>query len=94
MVFNSYFGPTRSNIGTIRQGGYIANLMSGSNSGVATGVADPRAWYMLSENANGTFKGVTPWLGVTEYVSGNCYQQRLSKEFLAQSKPDRHHRHQ
>jgi hypothetical protein len=65
--FNSYFGPTRSNIGTIRQGGYIANLMSGANTGAFTGVSDPRAWYMLSENLNKTFKGVTPWLGVTEY---------------------------
>jgi len=65
--FNSYFGPTRSNIGTIRQGGYITNLMNGTNPGAFTGVQDPREWYMLSENNNGTFKGVTPWLGVTEY---------------------------
>jgi hypothetical protein len=69
--FNSYFGPTRSNIGTIRQGGYIANLMSGANTSAFTGVNDPRCWYMLSENSNGTFKGVTPWLGVTEYLSGS-----------------------
>ncbi|MEP6677354.1 MAG: SusD/RagB family nutrient-binding outer membrane lipoprotein [Ferruginibacter sp.] len=68
--FNSYFGPTRSNIGTMRQGGYIANLMSGTNTLTFTGVNDPRTWYMLSENANQTFKGVTPWLGVTEYLSG------------------------
>jgi hypothetical protein len=68
--FNSYFGATRSNIGTIRQCGYIANLMSGTNPGAFTGVSDPRCWYMLSENTNGTFKGVTPWLGVTEYLSG------------------------
>lgn len=68
--FNSYFGPTRSNIGTIRQGKYVADLMSGANPQVFTGVSDPRAWYVLSENANKTFKGVTPWLGVTEYLSG------------------------
>ncbi|HET9824357.1 MAG TPA: SusD/RagB family nutrient-binding outer membrane lipoprotein [Chitinophagaceae bacterium] len=69
--YNSYFGPTRSNIGTMRQGKYIADLMSGANPFVFTGVIDPRAWYMLGENANGTFKGVTTWLGVTEYLSGS-----------------------
>ncbi len=69
--FNSYFGPTRSNIGTIRQGAYIANLMSGVNTGTFTGVQDPRRWYILSENLNKTFKGVTPWLGVTEFPGTN-----------------------
>lgn len=79
--FNSYFGPTRSNIGTIRQGGYICNLMSGANTGAFTGVSDPRAGYMLSENANGTFKGVTPWLGVTEYLSGTTPTANYPKNF-------------
>ncbi|MBO9619455.1 MAG: SusD/RagB family nutrient-binding outer membrane lipoprotein [Niabella sp.] len=78
--FNSYFGPTRQNIGTIRQGGYIANLLSGVNSATFTGVADPRAWYMLSENANGTFKGVMPWLGVTEY-GGSSPTKDFPKNF-------------
>src|SRR5437868_6455044 len=36
--FNSYFGPTRSNIATVRQGGYIANLMSGLNTAAFVGV--------------------------------------------------------
>lgn len=79
--FNSYFGPTRSNIGTIRQGGYIANLMSGTNTGAFTGVSDPRTWYMLSENSLGTFKGVTPWLGVTEYLSGTTPTANYPKNF-------------
>ncbi len=79
--FNSYFGPTRSNIGTIRQGGYIANLMSGTNSSAFTGVTDPRTWYMLSENANGTFKGVTPWLGVSEYLNGTTPTADYPKNF-------------
>ena len=79
--FNSYFGPTRSNIGTVRQGGYIANLMSGANTGAFTGVFDPRCWYMLSENANGTFKGVTPWLGVTEYLTGTTPTANYPKNF-------------
>ena len=79
--FNSYFGPTRSNIGTIRQGGYIANLMSGANDTAFKGVSDPRRWYMLSENANGTFKGVAPWLGVTEYLNGTTPTKDYPKNF-------------
>lgn len=79
--FNNYFGPTRSNIGTIRQGGYVANLMSGVNPTAFTGVSDPRTWYMLSENANKTFKGVTPWLGVTEYLSGTTPTANYPKNF-------------
>ena len=79
--FNSYFGTTRSNIGAIRQGAYIANLMNGSNTGAFTGVFDPRCWYMLSENANGTFKGVLPWLGVTEYLSGTTPTANYPRNF-------------
>ena len=78
---NSYFGPTRSNIGTIRQGGYIANLMNGANSGAFTGVSDPRTWYLLSENAAGTFKGVAPWLGTTEYLNGSTPTANYPKNF-------------
>ena len=84
--FNSYFGPTRSNIGTLRQGGYIANLMSGANTGAFTGVNDPRTWYLLSENAAGTFKGVAPWLGVTEYLSGSTATANYPKNFWRNSK--------
>lgn len=78
---NNYFGPFRGNIGTLRQGGYIANLMSGNNSVAFTGVFDPRCWYMLSENANGTFKGVAPWLGVTEYLSGTVATPDYPRNF-------------
>ncbi len=60
---NNYWGPYRSNIGSFRQGAYIANLMSGVNPGAFTTVVDPRRWYMLSENARGTFKGFFPWSG-------------------------------
>ena len=60
---NNFFGPFRGNIGTIRQGSYIADLMSGNNAQTFSGVADPRRWYMLRENLNGTFKGFTVWLG-------------------------------
>ncbi len=79
--FNSYFGPTRSNVGTIRQGKYIADLMSGANDTVFTGVQDPRAWYMLSENQNKTFKGVYPWLGMTQYLNGSTPTADYPKNF-------------
>lgn len=58
----NYFGPTRGNVGSIRQGQFIANLMSGNNT-VYPGVQDPRIWYMLRENLNGTFKGIRPTYG-------------------------------
>jgi len=64
---NNMFGPFRANLGgastvsptAIRQGAYIANLMSGANSAFP-GVADPRAIYLLRLNANNTFKGIEP----------------------------------
>jgi hypothetical protein len=62
---NNYFGPFRGNIGTIRQGSYIADLMSGNNDSAFKNVADPRRYYMLRENLNGTFKGFTVWSGAT-----------------------------
>ena len=61
--------------------GYIANLMSGANDTAFKGVSDPRVWYMLSENANGTFKGVAPWLGVTEYLSGTTPTKIIQRIF-------------
>ncbi|MEQ1767662.1 MAG: SusD/RagB family nutrient-binding outer membrane lipoprotein, partial [Methylotenera sp.] len=62
---NNYFGPLRGNlnsasIGTetgIRQASYSANLMNGSNPFFAS-LADPRAWYLLRGNVNGTIIGV------------------------------------
>ena len=57
---SSYFGILRGNVGTIRQSAFIADLMSGVNAGAFTGVEDPRNWYMLRENTNGTFKGIVP----------------------------------
>lgn len=59
----NYMGSTRANINNaatgIRQSKYIADLMSGANPLAFTGTFDPRAWYMLRENPNGTFKGYT-----------------------------------
>lgn len=64
---NNYFGAFRQNVNAsttgIRQSAFIADMMSGANPGAFTGVADPRAIYIIRENTNGTFKGITPWLG-------------------------------
>ncbi len=88
---NNYFGAFRGNIGSIRQGFYIADLMSGVNTGAFTGVADPRRWYMLRENLNGTFKGFTPWLGTTGLVANDYpknYWGNATPTSTAGSSPD------
>jgi hypothetical protein len=67
---NNFFGPFRNNLGgattasptAIRQSAFIADLMSGLNPAFS-GVADPRAIYLLRKNTNGTFKGVEPVKG-------------------------------
>lgn len=84
---NNYYGPFRGNIGSIRQSAYVARLMSGSNSSAFVGVSDPRRWYMLSENLNGTFKGFTPWLGETEYLSGSTPTNDYPKNFWRNPSP-------
>lgn len=66
----SFYGPTRANIGTFRQTRFIADLMSGANTSFA-GAADPRAWYKLRENANGTFKGIRPGKGSPDGLTAN-----------------------
>lgn len=73
---NNYFGPFRGNIGAIRQGAYIADLMSGANAQAFTGVPDPRRYYLLRENLNGTFKGFTVWNGSTG-LSANDYPRNF-----------------
>src|SRR5258706_4267536 len=63
---SNYFGAARGNInnstsGTaIRQTAFIADLESGANAVAFPGVADPRAWYLLRGNPNGTIKGYSP----------------------------------
>lgn len=61
---SNYFGTARGNVNNansgIRQSAFIADLMSGANPLAFTGVADPRAWYMLRGNPNGTIKGYSP----------------------------------
>jgi hypothetical protein len=62
---SSYFGIFRGNVGTIRQSAFIANLLTGANPDAFAGVEDPRIWYMLRENPNGTFKGIQPNKGAS-----------------------------
>lgn len=72
---NNYYGPYRSNLGTYRQGAYIADLMSGLDT-TFNGVMDPRTPYLLRENSNGTYKGFYPWSG-TANVTGSDYPQNF-----------------
>ena len=60
----NYYGPFRGNMGPVRQGAYIANLLSGNNAQFPA-VFDPRAYYLIRENANGTFKGIRPAYGAS-----------------------------
>lgn len=48
---------------THRQTKFIADLMSGVNGRFPTGSLDPRAWYIIRENASNTFKGIRPTKG-------------------------------
>ena len=60
----NFFGTGRTNINQgssgYRQSKFIADLMSGANAFEFIGVPDPRAWYMLRGNPNGTIKGYSP----------------------------------
>ena len=67
---NSYYGPFRGNIGAFRQTKFIADLESGLNSSFP-GVFDPRAWYIIRENPNNTFKGIRPGKGVEALAVGD-----------------------
>lgn len=61
---SNFYGPYRNNVGALRQGAYVANLMSGLNS-TFQGVPDIRRFYVLRENTNNTVRGVTPNKGAT-----------------------------
>jgi hypothetical protein len=56
---SNFYGPYRSNVGNMRQTRFIADLMVGNNPTFA-GVVDPRAAYIIRENANNTFRGILP----------------------------------
>jgi hypothetical protein len=63
----SYYGPFRGNIGAQHQTKFIADLESGLNPQFLA-APDPRAWYILRENTNGTFKGIRPNKGTDALV--------------------------
>ncbi|MBY0481950.1 MAG: SusD/RagB family nutrient-binding outer membrane lipoprotein, partial [Chitinophagaceae bacterium] len=49
---NNYYGPYRSNIGSIRQSAFIANLLTGAGAtSPFKGIKDPRTPYLINENA-------------------------------------------
>lgn len=70
----SWFSPFRGNIGGLRQGKFIADIMQGINTQFLTNSIDPRAWYILRENANGTFRGVRPNRGGQGLALGDSCQ--------------------
>ncbi|MBS1566302.1 MAG: SusD/RagB family nutrient-binding outer membrane lipoprotein [Bacteroidetes bacterium] len=74
---SSYYGAVRNNMGSYRQSAYIADLMSGRNSGAFTGVTDPRLWYMLRENTDSTFYGVVPGQEGTTTLTANLRPQNF-----------------
>ncbi|MBI5857306.1 MAG: SusD/RagB family nutrient-binding outer membrane lipoprotein [Sphingobacteriales bacterium] len=56
---SNFYGPFRSNVGALRQGRFMSDLMTGLNP-MFPGVTDPRAIYLIRKNPNGTFKGIRP----------------------------------
>jgi hypothetical protein len=68
---SSYMGILRGNVGALRQSAFIANLMTGNNNSPFKGVEDPREWYMLRENPNGTFKGILPNKGASSLATND-----------------------
>jgi Starch-binding associating with outer membrane len=71
---NSFYGFFRGNIGVFKQTRFAADLFSGNNNSFL-GVADPRAWYMLRENNNNTFKGIRPRYGSPDGLVANDIPQ-------------------
>lgn len=59
----NFFGPTRSNVGAMRQSAFIANLLTGQNTVRFKNVTDPRRAYLLQENNAGGYTGITPARG-------------------------------
>jgi hypothetical protein len=83
----SYMGILRGNVGALRQSAFIANLMTGSNPNAFTGVEDPREWYMLRENPNGTFKGINPNKGTSGLATNDQPQNFWGGTFATTAAP-------
>jgi hypothetical protein len=69
---NNYYGQFRANIGAIRQTAFIADLLTGASAtSPFTGVPDPRTPYLITENDNGKYRGVTPGQGSSGLVAAD-----------------------
>ncbi len=88
---SNYFGAVRGNVNSsvsgIRQSAYIADLLSGNNPGAFTGAADPRAPYLIRENNNGTYKGITPWLGSSGLAANDLPQSFMGTGYNVYTYP-------
>lgn len=72
-TFN-YFAAFRGNCNTLRQTRFIAELLSGKNpalTNTTTPLVDPRAPYLIRENANGTYLGGRPTKGADGLVAAD-----------------------
>ncbi len=67
---SNFFGPFRSNIGGLRQGKYIVDMMQGRLA-MFNGVPDPRSWYMLKPGINPVFEGVVMNGGIASVGNAN-----------------------
>ncbi|HNR16293.1 MAG TPA: SusD/RagB family nutrient-binding outer membrane lipoprotein [Chitinophagaceae bacterium] len=83
---SNFYGPFRSNVGTLRQTKFIADLMSGVNT-MFLGVSDPRAAYIIRENTNGTYKGVRPTKGTDGLATADQPQNFWGGSFTSTAAP-------
>lgn len=84
---SNFYGPYRANVGALRQTYFIADLMSGLNP-TFIGVEDPRAWYIIRENTNGTFKGVVPTQGASGLATADQPQNFWGGSFATTTAPN------
>lgn len=83
---SNYYGPFRANVGALRQSQFAANLMNGLNSRFS-GLPDPRAFYMLRENTNGSIRGVLMNKGATGLVTADQPQGFWGQVFSSATSP-------
>ncbi len=83
---SNFYGPFRANVGALRQSQFAANLMNGLNSRFS-GLPDPRAFYMLRENTNGTIRGVLMNKGATGLVTADQPQGFWGQVFSSATSP-------
>lgn len=82
----NFFGPFRGNMGPLRQGRFIADLLGGVNP-LFLGVADPRAPYLIRENTNGTYRGIRPNLGTDGLATNDQPQNFWGGSFSSTAAP-------